>query len=271
MFCKKCGADIGDRKFYTKCGARLAEGAPRPQMTYLDGTPMEFLQDDHRAQVTKYGTPPAWGPGEQPPAQKAGWIPPEAAEEEKPKRPPAQPLIPTFVPGETKFWGKISYMLTDPDSFFSKIEMEKETGAAFAILIGAGLINAAGAIGFERIYNPVTGKQLGAMLIGAGFNVIFPLVVSVTGMIVMSAIYQAYASWTRIFGIYAYAYIFVAVSWIPFVSILTYVLYIYYVYKGFENVFGLETFPAIIFAFGLPFLTKILFVFMIGSIAASRM
>lgn len=98
----------------------------------------------------------------------------------------------------------------------------------------------------------VTGMDKAVM--GALMSAASPFVLSLFGMILMSLVYRQRASWKRIFGIYAYSTLAYLPCVLPFclMKLGCTFLFIHYVHKGFENVFGLDSFSAWLFALGIP-------------------
>lgn len=167
-----------------------------------------------------------------------------------------EPAFKTYTPGETGLFGSMYYMVFDPDTFFSRADFTKTVGMSFMVVFVVNLIRGLGSL-FKNylMFNKMPeGKELDAILIGAAFAFMYPFLVSVLGMIIMTLQYRAFASWKRIFGIYAFASVPYLINFLPLTGLISFVLFVYYARKGFENVFGLEPGTSMIYAVGLPIL-----------------
>ncbi|MFA6449733.1 MAG: hypothetical protein WCX65_09710 [bacterium] len=178
-----------------------------------------------------------------------------------------QPVFKTYSPGETGMFGSMYYMIIDPETFFTRADFTKEVGTVFMVIFFVNIVRGIGSLimKFLLLNKMPQGKELDAVMLGSVFAFIYPFLVSVLGMIVMTLMYRAFASWKRIFGIYAFASVPYLISFLPLFGLFSFIFFVYYARKGFENVFGLDSFASLLFALGLPILFWSVTLFIFGS------
>jgi hypothetical protein len=220
---------------------KAQQAKPPAQDSYLNGIPFTPADDANTRHQGNYGSGHA----------ASDSATPAAAEKQKKK---VDGAFKTYTPGETGMFGSMLYMISDPETFFTRADFTKEVGTAFMIIFLVNIVRGFGSLLMKLMIlgKMPTGKSLDAIMIGAAFAFIYPFLVSVMGMLIMSLMYRAFASWKRIFGIYAFASVPYLISFLPFCSLISFIAFVYYARKGFENVFGLDSTVSLLFALGLP-------------------
>jgi hypothetical protein len=284
MFCAKCGNPDISTKFCPKCGApvtlqpgdtQAAKAAqPRDAGPAMASAQSPKPQVQQAAVVRKQSVPPPPKPPRAKPPETDKFLDgtvfaadnrtncdsatsdaDSQAANGKPKV-KVDPVFKKYTPGETGLFGSMFYLISDPETFFTRVDFTKEVGTAFMVIFIVNIARGTGSLIMKLLLSGKMpeGKELDGVILGSAFAFIYPFLVSVLGMIVMSLLYKAFASWKRIFGIYAFASVPFLISFLPFFGLISFFLYVYYARKGFENVFGLESGASLLFALGLPFL-----------------
>ena len=176
--------------------------------------------------------------------------------EQKPERKITR-IVSQYEPGKTSFFGTIYHFIFDPEKFYSRADMNQELGKALGIFVLVNVCRGVGQIGTKYLmFNHFDAKELDGVLISSLVGCLYPVTLSIFGMIIMTLLYKQFASWKRIFGIYAFASVPYLLSLlpIPLINIACFGLFVYYAKMGFENVFGLDSTSAYLFALGLPIL-----------------
>lgn len=195
-----------------------------------------------------------------------------ASADEKPKRQVTRVLT-EYETGETGFFGTIYHFVFDMPKFFMRADMEKEVGKATMILIVVNICVGLGQWGTAGMMGQKAKLQPDKILIVSVIALLYPFVLSLLGMMVMSMIYRAHANWKRIYCIYAFSSIPYLLCLIPFcgMRLICGIVFCYASKSGFENVFGLESGPAWLFALGLPVLLFICIAFIFGALVGAGM
>ena len=236
---------------------------PRHRDTNLDGSPIEYLVE----------------------TAEEDYAPPEpAAAAVDTKRLPPKKEIKPFdkslrlyavhdLEGKS-FLRRIWVLIYDAETFFSYVDLNRETPAAITFVALIFGVNIAILIPVSAA-NDTLRKMLQPAFIAIAFAsvLLFIFVVSFFGMILMSAYHKKYAGWRKIFGIYAYSTLPFALSFVGlsmyrgsittmFFSMLilfpVLMLYIKLCGKGFEGAFGIDIFASPVYAVGIPVFTIIL-------------
>jgi hypothetical protein len=252
MFCTKCGNPSVNTKFCPKCGAPVRQAPPPPASAAPFSTPlpgMDAIARDAAARrigADKQHTPP----GDEPKSK-------------------GKPVFTEYETGATGFFGTIYHFVFDMPKFFMRADMEREAGKATMVLIMVNVCVGLGQWGTAVMMGQKAKLQPDKILIGSIIALLYPFVLSLFGMVVMSMIYRAHANWKRIYCIYAFSSIPYLLCLIPFcgMRMISFLVFCICARTGFENVFGLEPGPAWLFALGLPVLLVISLVAVLSAFA----
>lgn len=173
-----------------------------------------------------------------------------------------------YETGSTSFFNTIYHFITDRSKFFMRADMEREVGKATMILIFVNICVGVGQWGAFALMGAKAPLSPHRILVGSVVSLLYPFILSMFGMLVMSITYRAHASWKRIYGIYAFSSIVYLLCLIPFcgMRLICFFLYCFASKSGFENVFGLDDVPAWLFALGLPILLFAGIIFVAGTL-----
>jgi hypothetical protein len=285
-FCPNCGREVTKAELCPACGSPLSPARdlsfdnkqtinplpddPQPDMiprrrdTYLDGTPIE-----NPAEITEEDVVPSEPAGEPQPLLPRKGIKPV----EKSLR-----LYAVHDLKEKGFFRRIWVLIFDAETFFYYADLNREiTGAIVFVALIYG-VNLAVLFPISMVNGPLREiLQPAYIAIAFAFVLAFIFLVSIFGMILMGAFHKEYASWRKIFGIYAYSTLPFGLSWLGismfrgslmsmFISMLflfpLLMLYMKLCGKGFENAFGIGIFSSPVYAYGIP-VSTILFLLLI--------
>jgi len=280
--CPCCGNEIAPIKYCTYCGAFVREPEHpqcearfdairnfNRQTTNLDGTPVANADETPDRQF-------------EPPPKSFAETQFEILNLEEAKRIKQLEKYnsehPAYGPEGKRFFAKIAYLIIDTEAFFTQIRMEKELAGSIGFVTLVMIVNFSLMLLIFSVKNgfPEIIRHLSENLLLLCLPILifaFILIVSIAGTIVMRFFYRSYINWRRLFGIYSYSTLPLALVWIPvilyggdmlgmflFCLILFPLLFLYIALCtiGFENVFGLEMAPARAYALGIPLVVIIL-------------
>lgn len=246
MFCTRCGNSPVSTKFCPRCGHPMP-GRPAPAQTgraapgrSVPPPPPDFVLHPH--------TPEAAGA---PPDDQS-----HAAPQGRPE--PARPIpgsgLQGYIPGQGGLFSAIQAFFFDTDTFFARADFELDLAKCFYVIMFVTFVTGASQAVLMSTRISSAAEKLDAVLMQSLISVAYPFALSLFGMILIRVLFHHPASWKTIFGIYAFSTLAYLPAVLPacFMPLICSALYAYYVHKGFENVFGLGSGAAWMFAIGIP-------------------